>query len=153
MKQLILLLVLVLHSIRFYNDYKSASALTFVSASRSNENTFFSSGRYYQFEKGKRNLSLSFALCLCMSRLSELAICIWVRVCLVNVCIFSFSIRIRNFRLYRTQRCIHRWWANDSTAEQRRSSRLGENLNAKHSQLTKRLWLIYSHLNKWFKIW
>lgn len=52
MKSLILLLVLVFHSIRFYNDYKGASGLTFVSATKSNENTFFSSGRYFQFEKG-----------------------------------------------------------------------------------------------------
>lgn len=48
MKRLILFLVLVLHSIRFYNDYRSASALTHVSA----ENTYFASNRYFQFEKG-----------------------------------------------------------------------------------------------------
>lgn len=48
MKRLILFLVLVLHSIRFYNDYRSASALTNVAA----ESTYFSPNRYFQLEKG-----------------------------------------------------------------------------------------------------
>lgn len=51
MKRLILFLVLVLHSIRFYNDYRSASALTNAAA----ESTYFSSNRYFQFEKGIHN--------------------------------------------------------------------------------------------------
>jgi len=47
MKRLILLLVLVLHSILFYNDYRSASALTNAAA----ESTYFSPNRYFQLEK------------------------------------------------------------------------------------------------------
>lgn len=49
MKRLILLLVLLLNSIRFYNDYyRSASALT----NAASENIDFSSNKYFQFEKG-----------------------------------------------------------------------------------------------------
>lgn len=53
MKRLILLLVLVLHSIRFYNDCRSASALTDASAAvAAAENRYYSSNRYFQLEKG-----------------------------------------------------------------------------------------------------
>lgn len=55
MKRLILLLVVILHSIRFYNDYRSSFALTDASAT---ENTYFFSNRYFQFEKGKYLIQL-----------------------------------------------------------------------------------------------
>lgn len=50
MKRLIFLLVVILHSIRFYNDYRSSYALIDASTA---ENTYFFSNRYFQFEKGK----------------------------------------------------------------------------------------------------
>lgn len=55
MKRLILLLVVILHSIRFYNDYRSSFALTDASAT---ENTYFFSNRYFQFEKGKYSIQM-----------------------------------------------------------------------------------------------
>lgn len=67
MKRLILFLVLVLHSIRFYNDYRSASALTHVSA----ENTYFASNRYFQFEKGTLFASL-FIAWICCAKIQNL---------------------------------------------------------------------------------
>lgn len=59
MKRLILLLVLVLHSIRFYNDCRSASALTTASTP---EHRYISSNRYFQFEKGNYHASTSIGI-------------------------------------------------------------------------------------------
>lgn len=112
MKRLILILVLTLHSIRFYNDYKSISALTFVSAAKSNENTFFSSTRYYQFEKGKLfslQLFIEFHY-LCFERLKKHFV-FW-------------------FYLLLTRKRYIQWWRTIYIEKkQRRSSRLGKNLN------------------------